>query len=96
MTGKTTAEIIEKVGNPCSISQIAGGRQLLQWQATGCHMSLLFDANDRFIKISHQYARYKQTTAIDPKSARLAMVIVTAIFLIMMFLAFKMIGCLAG
>jgi hypothetical protein len=37
---------------------MAGNQSLLQWQATGCHMALLFDADGRFVKITHQYAQY--------------------------------------
>ena len=58
MTGKTADEIIAVVGNPSSISSMAAGNTLLQWQATGCHMALLFDANGRFVKITHQHAHY--------------------------------------
>lgn len=58
MTGKTADQIIAVVGPPSSISSMAAGMTLLQWQATGCHMALLFDANGRFAKITHQYAQY--------------------------------------
>ena len=58
MTGKTAEEIIAVVGNPSAVSSMAFGKTLLQWQAPGCHMSLLFDANGRFEQITHQYAQY--------------------------------------
>ena len=59
MTGKTADEIITALQiQPTSISSMARGMTLLQWQAIGCHMSLLFDANSKFVKISHQYANY--------------------------------------
>ncbi len=37
---------------------MAGGNTLVQWQATGCHVALHFDQNERFVKITHQYAQY--------------------------------------
>jgi hypothetical protein len=58
MTGKTADEIICAVGQPTSRSSMAFGQMLLQWQAPGCHMALLFDANGQFIKITHEYAKY--------------------------------------
>jgi hypothetical protein len=58
MTGKTSEQIIAAVGNPSSISSLSRGQTLLQWQATGCHMSILFGADDKFIKVTHQYAQY--------------------------------------
>jgi hypothetical protein len=59
MTGRSAEEIIASVGSPNSISAMAGNQRLLQWQATGCHMALLFDGNDRFVKITHQHAQYR-------------------------------------
>lgn len=52
--GKTKDEIIAQVGPPTSISALAGGQSLLQWQATGCHMALVF-TGDTCEGISHQY-----------------------------------------
>jgi hypothetical protein len=37
---------------------MAAGRILLQWQATGCHIALLFGPDGRFIKITHEFANY--------------------------------------
>ena len=54
LPGKTTDEIVSKVGPPTSISALASGRFLLQWQATGCHMALIFK-DDVCEGISHQY-----------------------------------------
>lgn len=61
MTGKTAEEIIAVVGPPSSISSMALGQTLMQWQATGCHVALLFGANGQFVKITHQYAQYAPT-----------------------------------
>lgn len=58
MTGKTADEIIAAAGRPTSISSMADGKMLLQWQATGCHMALLFGPDGQFVKITHQYANY--------------------------------------
>jgi Holliday junction resolvasome RuvABC ATP-dependent DNA helicase subunit len=58
MTGKTANEIVAVVGRPTSISSMAGGMALMQWQATGCHMALLFRADGQFVKITHQFANY--------------------------------------
>jgi hypothetical protein len=58
MTGKTANEIVATVGPPTSISSLSEGQELWQWQAIGCHMALLFDAEGRFIGISHQFANY--------------------------------------
>lgn len=58
MTGKTADEIIAAAGRPSSISSIAGNQTLLQWQATGCHVAMLFGPDGRFVKITHQYAQY--------------------------------------
>ena len=54
LKGKTKAEIIEAVGQPSSISVTGEGRLLLQWQATGCHMVLLFEG-DVCLGITHEY-----------------------------------------
>jgi len=63
MRGKTADEIIAVVGNPSSISSMAAGRTLLQWQATGCHMALLFGPDGKMVKITHQYAKYAAAPA---------------------------------
>jgi hypothetical protein len=57
MTGKTADEIIADVGfRPNSISSMAHGMTLLQWQASGCHMAILFGPDGKFVRITHQYA----------------------------------------
>lgn len=54
MTGKTKDEIIAAVGQPTSISALADGKTLLQWQATGCHMAVRF-AGEMFDGLTHQH-----------------------------------------
>lgn len=46
---------------------MAFGQTLMQWQATGCHMALLFRADGRFVKITHQYAQYASQQQITSK-----------------------------
>ena len=54
LTGKSKDEIIAKVGSPTSISGLANGKTLLQWQTTGCHMALRFN-EDSCEGITHQH-----------------------------------------
>jgi hypothetical protein len=63
MTGKTVDEIISVVGQPSSYSSMAGGQMLVQWQATGCHLALLFGRDGKMVRITHQYAKYAPTPA---------------------------------
>lgn len=42
LTGKTKAEILAVVGQPNSVSSVGDGKTLLQWQATGYHIALMF------------------------------------------------------
>jgi hypothetical protein len=58
MTGKTENEIIGGVGPPTSRSAMAHGQTLLQWQATGYHVALLFDAEGRMLGITHESAHF--------------------------------------
>ncbi len=58
MTGKTVDEIIAGVGSPTSRSAMAHGQVLLQWQATGYHVALLFKAEGRMVGITHESAHF--------------------------------------
>jgi hypothetical protein len=53
MSGKTLDAVVSVVGPPSSSSCIAFGHTLLQWQATGCHVALLFDRDNRFVSVRH-------------------------------------------
>ena len=53
MSGKTLDDVVSVVGPPSSRSSIAFGHTLLQWQATGCHVALLFDRNNQFVSVRH-------------------------------------------
>lgn len=55
MNGKTEDEIVAVVGPPQSRGAQAGGNYLLQWQATGYHIAILFDPDRRFLGITHEY-----------------------------------------
>jgi hypothetical protein len=59
MSGKTLDDVVSVVGPPSSSSSIAFGHTLLQWQATGCHVALLFDRNNQFVSVRH--AEYEPT-----------------------------------
>jgi hypothetical protein len=54
LSGKTKEEIITSVGQPSSFSAMANGKSLLQWQATGYHIALLFDG-DLCEGVTHEY-----------------------------------------
>ena len=42
---------------------MANGATLLQWQATGCHMALLFGPDGKLVRITHQYANHAAAPA---------------------------------
>jgi hypothetical protein len=43
LQGKRKDEIIAKVGPPCSFAAVGGGKTLLQWEAAGFNIGLLFN-----------------------------------------------------
>jgi hypothetical protein len=43
LQGRTKQEIVASVGRPTSFSALTGNQTLLQWQATGFHIALIFD-----------------------------------------------------
>jgi hypothetical protein len=57
LRGKTTTEIIAGVGLPTSRRSMAKGEMLLQWQVRGYHMALLFNSEERVVKVTPQSAR---------------------------------------
>ena len=57
MSGKTLDDIVSVVGPPFASSSIAFGHTIIQWQATGCHVALLFDRDNRFVSV--QLAEYE-------------------------------------
>lgn len=58
-TGKTERDWVNAMGrNPSSISALAGGARLLQWQSGTYlrqHVAVMFDAQHVFVKITHRY-----------------------------------------
>ena len=52
LTGKSATEIIAGVGRPTSRRSMANGQTLLQWQATGYRMALLFNGDERAVRIA--------------------------------------------
>src|SRR5947208_1679107 len=87
MTGKTSQEIIARVGPPTSMSAMADGGKLLQWQATGCHMALKFGPDGRMMGITHEYAKYEKTQG----GCATTIVVLTGI---VVFIAIMLITCL--
>ncbi|MGB5064632.1 MAG: hypothetical protein WBQ37_12860 [Candidatus Competibacter sp.] len=54
IAGKSRQEIIASVGSPTSFSTMPEGKTLLQWQATGYHIALLFNG-DVCEGVIHEY-----------------------------------------
>ena len=79
MTGKTADEIVAAVGRPNSVSSMASGSALLQWQATGCHMALLFGPDGKLVKITHQFANYTAAPTGCMMVVTLALVVLAAV-----------------
>ena len=91
MTGKTADEIVSVVGPPSSMSSMAFGRILLQWQETGCHLAILFDRDGRFIEISHQYAQYSAAPTINIGNIVIGLTVgfaaIALVFLLILFIS---------
>lgn len=58
MTGKTVDEITSVVGPPTSRSAMPHGKMLLQWQATGYHVAMMFSAEGRMLGITHESGHF--------------------------------------
>jgi hypothetical protein len=57
LKGKTRKEIVKVVGAPSQETPLPDGRTLLQWRATGYHIALVFEKNDRCFGVTHEYGR---------------------------------------
>jgi hypothetical protein len=68
MTGKTLSQIVSIVGPPNARSFMAHSQVLYQWHATGYHIALLFDANEKMIRISSEHANVHNPDANDVAS----------------------------
>jgi hypothetical protein len=88
MTDKTSEDIIAIVSLPTSRSSMAHGQTLLQWQATGYHIALLFNAEGRFVNITHEFSNY----SAPPQSFsgwEITLMIVISIIAIIAAIAFR-------
>jgi hypothetical protein len=56
LKGRTKAEIVGAVGLPTSMSALADGQTLLQWQTLGYHIALGFDAHDVCYGVTHEFS----------------------------------------
>ena len=54
MKGKTYDELVKVVGPASSISHTKDEMTLRQWMATGYHIAILFDKDDKVVKITHE------------------------------------------
>lgn len=51
--GKSYREVVAVCGNPTAMSSTENGK-LCQWMATGYHIALLFDEEDKCVGITHE------------------------------------------
>jgi hypothetical protein len=72
MTGKTEREIELAVCSPNAISSMDAGKRLLQWQATGYHIAILFGPDHRFLKITHESVHH---TVAPPEDSPLGIIL---------------------
>jgi hypothetical protein len=100
ISGKTVEEIIAVVGPPSSITSMAFGQTLMQWQATGCHMALLFGPDGRFVKITHEYAHFApappptDSSRQSPQPSR-GLVWIVGIFWVLLVMVLVVLGQMA-
>jgi hypothetical protein len=82
MTGKTLREIISVVGAPQAASSIGAGKTLLQWQATGFYIAILFTGDGRFEKITSESVNcYPPADGAQVAGAVIGIVVVIGIVL---------------
>ncbi len=84
MTGKTVDEIIAGVGPPTSRSAMPHGKMLLQWQATGYHVAMMFSAEGRMLGITHESAHFYDA----PPSGCMGLVALVAVVVLATVYAF--------
>jgi hypothetical protein len=83
MTDKTSDKIIAVVGWPTSRSSMAGNQILMQWQATGYHIAILFEADGRFVKVTHESAHFiAAPTGCLASTLTIMLTVLTAIVLL--------------
>lgn len=54
LVGKSKSAIIEVVGEPTSMTHLAGRKTLLQWHSEGFHIALQFDEKDLCETVTHE------------------------------------------
>ena len=79
MVGKSERDIEVAVCSPNAISSMADGRRLLQWQATGYHIAILFGPDHRFMRITHESVHH---TTAPPQESPFAVILVILFALI--------------
>ncbi len=57
LKGKRRKEIIKVAGEPSIVTTLPGGRELLQWRATGYHIALVFAKNGTCDGVTHENGR---------------------------------------
>ncbi len=56
MNDRTGADFVTAFGlQPTTISTLAHGQRLLQWQDSGQHLAVLFTPDHRFVQIMHRH-----------------------------------------
>ncbi|MCU1249001.1 MAG: hypothetical protein JWQ49_2030 [Edaphobacter sp.] len=77
---KTDQEIIAYAGSFSSRSLAGEGTVLLQWQASGYHIAILFDATEHVVAITHESGNYEEEPNYLRGSAILVVIIIIAVF----------------
>ena len=55
VVGLPLDQVIAKVGCPTAVSSLANGQKLVQWQATGYHIAMTFDVENKCLGIDHEF-----------------------------------------
>jgi hypothetical protein len=86
LTGKTEREIQDATCSPTSIASMAHGNRLLQWQATGYHIAILFGPDHRFLKVSSEYANHPAPPEVDYLAGLIALGAIVAVAVVLVIL----------
>jgi hypothetical protein len=81
IAGMPLSQIISVVGPPTARSVMANDQVLYQWQATGFHIAILFDANDRLLRITSEYANIPEPAGGDVASGIGAVIAIVVVVL---------------
>jgi hypothetical protein len=55
--------------DPTSISTLAHGQRLLQWQTGGQHLAVLFTPDNRFLQITHRHGVWRPFELSGPRDS---------------------------